>query len=75
MNFFLAWLLGIVTGGLFMLYWYYTLMNQQCEIAKATKAKITPSDSPIVQLLIVYFVPIYNYYVLCENYNNGVDAA
>lgn len=74
MNFIVAMLLGCVTCGIFLLIWYFQFHKQQVAIAKASGAAVTPTESPIV-LLIITFVPIYSFYVLCTNYNNGVAAA
>ncbi len=71
MDFLPAFLLGMVTCGIFTFIWMYQYFNQITEIAKAKGVNVAPSDSPIV-LLLVYFVPIYNYYVLCDNHNRVI---
>lgn len=73
MNFILVVLLSTVTCGILPIIWYYRFMRQQVAIANAVNVKAAPTESPIV-LLIITFVPIYSFYVLCDNYNRTVDA-
>ena len=73
MNFILVLLLSTVTCGIFPIVWYYFFMRHQVAIANAVGAKITPTESPIL-LLIITFIPVYSFYVLCENYSKTVEA-
>ena len=66
----LAFLVPIVIAFI----WYYQFCRQQCEILEVYGRKATPAHSPIV-LVLMGFIPIYSYYVLCENYNMGVNAS
>lgn len=68
-----AILLGCVTCGIYTLYWVYKFFDQQIAIAKASGVQPAPVDNAIVMLLL-YYVPVYNYYILCDNYNRTVDA-
>ncbi|MBQ8905986.1 MAG: DUF4234 domain-containing protein [Ruminococcus sp.] len=68
-----AVLLGCVTCGIYTIYWMYKFAEQQVAIAKASGVQPQPTDSPIVLFLINY-VPVYSFYVLCDNYNRTVDA-
>lgn len=72
-GFIVAFLLGIITCSIYLIYWYYKINEQMVNIQKAKGQTPVLSDSPIV-LLILMFVPILNYYVLCENYNQVVDG-
>ena len=74
MDFLPAFLLGMVTCGIFTLVWMYQYSNQMVEIAQKKGLKVAPSDSPIV-LLICTFVPIYSFYVLCDNHNRVIVEA
>ena len=74
MKFIPAFLLGCVTCGIFLIVWMYQFQKQQVEIAKANGTITEPVDSPVI-LMIILFVPIYSYYVMCENYNRVVDVA
>lgn len=74
MNYILALLLPAVTCGIVPLVWMYRFMRQQAAIAKAAGVKTSPSESPLI-LLILCCVPIYSIYMLCNNYNTTVDAA
>ncbi len=69
----IAILLGAVTCGIYTYYWMYKFMEQQAAIAKASGTELKPTDSPVV-LFILMFVPVYSFYVLCDNYNRGIDA-
>ena len=73
MNFILVVLLSSVTCGILPIIWYYRFMRQQVAIANAVNVKAAPTESPIV-LLIITFVPVYSFYVLCDNYNRTVEA-
>ena len=73
MNFIFVVLLSSVTCGIFPIVWYYFFMRHQVAIAKALNVKVTPTESPIV-LLIIVFIPIYSFYALCDNYNRTVEA-
>lgn len=72
-NFIIAYLLGCVTCGIYLIYWYYKFAEQQIEVAKIYGQKPAPTDNAIV-MMILYFVPIYSFYVICDNYNRTVDA-
>lgn len=72
-SFIKGFLLGMVTCGIYTMYWQYKFAEQQVAIAKASNVQPQPTDSPIVLFLINY-VPIYSFYVLCDNYNRTVDA-
>lgn len=73
MGFVGAFLLGMVTCGIFTIVWYFLFMKQQAAVAAAKGAALTPTASPIV-LTILVFIPIYSFYVICNNCNTLVDA-
>ena len=73
MSFVVALLLSFVTCGIVGIVWFYLFMNQQVELAKAKGVEVAPTDSPIV-LTILMFIPIYSFYVLCDNYNRIIAA-
>ncbi len=74
MGFIPALLLSCITLGIYAIIWMYKFEKLQVEIAKANGTSTQPTDSPIV-LLILMIVPIYSFYVFCDNYNRNVDAA
>ena len=74
MGFIPAVLLGCVTFGIFTIIWMYQFCRLQVEISKANGTNTQPTDTPIL-LLILMIVPVYSYYVLCDNYNRNVDVA
>ena len=73
MDFIPAYLIGCVTCGIFLIYWYYKFFNQQVELQKLYGVKSEPTDNPIL-LILLTFVPVYSYYVICDNYNRTADA-
>ncbi len=73
MSFIAAFLLGFVTCGIFVIVWYFLFMKQQAALADAKGAALAPTANPIV-LTILVFIPIYSFYVLCDNHNKLVDA-
>jgi hypothetical protein len=73
MGFVPALLLSFVTCGIFLIVWYYWFAAQQIEIAQKKGLKTEPTDSAIVYFILM-FVPIYSYYVLCENFNRVINA-
>lgn len=74
MNFIVAMLLSVVTCGIFLYVWYYKFFKTQVALAKAHGVKVAPTENAIV-LLILVFVPIYSFYMMCDNYNRTVAAA
>ena len=70
----LALLLGFVTCGIVPLVWMYRFARQQIAVANAKGVITVPTQSPIVLFLVYVFVPVYNFYAVCENYNRTVDA-
>lgn len=54
--------------------WHYLFCKQQCEILEAYNQKSVPINNPIL-IMLTFFVPIYGFYVLCKNYNLGVNAS
>lgn len=66
--------LTIITFGIFSIIWLYLFQKQQVAIAKAYGVQTAPTESPFL-LFILMIVPIYSFYVLCDNYNRNVDAA
>lgn len=66
-------LLSCVTCGITGIIWMYKHFKQQAAIAAKTGIKLAPTDNAIL-LMILMFVPIYGFYVLCDNYNKTVDA-
>ncbi len=66
-------LLGCVTCGIFPIVWMFLFNKQQVEIAKASGAKVTPTENSFL-LGILMFVPFYSFYVLCTNYNRTIAA-
>lgn len=73
-NYIIAILLGAVTCGIYSFYWMYKFMEQQVRILKAYGKPAAATDSPFL-LLIIMFIPIFSWYILCENSSRGIDAA
>lgn len=73
MGFIGAFLLGCVTCGIFLIVWYFLYMKQAQALAEAKGVALAPTSNPIV-LTILIFVPIYSFYVICDNGNKLVDA-
>ena len=73
-GFIVAVLLGFITFGIYQLIWYYKFHAQQIAIAQAAGTKTAPCESAFL-LFIITFVPIYSFYVMCDNYNKCVDAS
>ena len=73
MHFGVAVLLGFVTCGIVPLVWYFLFCAQQVELAKASGAKVTPTENGFL-LGLLMFVPFYSFYVMCTNYNNTIAA-
>lgn len=71
MNVVLAIVLSFVTCGITLIVWLYQFMEQQAELARIKGVQIAPTDNPIL-LVLIQFVPVYNFYVLCDNYNKIV---
>ncbi len=53
--------------------WFFLYFKQQCEILDAQGKTAFPANNPVIMILL-YCVPILNMYMLCENYNLGVNA-
>ena len=73
MGFIGAFLLSCVTCGIFAIVWYFLFMKQQAAVAEAKGVALAPTANPIV-LTILVFIPIYSFYVICDNCNKLVDA-
>jgi len=73
MSFIVAFLLGMVTCGIVPLVWYFMFMGQQVQLAQKKGVKTAPTESSVV-LALLMFVPVYGYYVLCDNYNRTIAA-
>ena len=73
MGFIPALLIGCVTCGIYTIIWMYQFEKLQVEISKAKGTSTQPTDSPLL-LLILICVPIYSFYVFCDNYNRNVDV-
>ena len=74
MGFIPAFLLGFVTFNLYPIYWYYKFFKLHVELAKEKNVAVKPVDNAIL-LTVLCFVPIYSFYMICDVYNNTVDAA
>lgn len=72
-SFIMCLLLGAITCGIYTIYWYYKFCDQQINILKAKGRQPVISDSPILTLILL-FVPFLSWYILCENYNQGIDG-
>lgn len=70
-SFIVAFLLGCVTCSIYLIYWYYKFMVQQVQILQMKGRPVAISSSPVV-LVIMMFIPILSFYVLCTNYNEGI---
>ncbi len=73
MNYIGVFFLSFVTCGIFPIIWMYQYYKLEKALADAKGVQLTPTDSPIV-LLLLMFVPFYGFYVLCENNNKICDA-
>ena len=69
-----AILLSFITCGIYYYVWMFKFHALQVKIANANDAKVTPTKNAFV-LLILTFIPIYSFYMLCTNYNNTVAKA
>lgn len=74
MSFIPALLLGYITCGIYNIVWYIKLYKTQAKIARASGVSLTPCAKPFV-LLLLTCVPVYGFYVVCENNNRVIDAA
>ena len=68
-NYIIALLLGMITCGIYMWVWYYGV---GARLEQAGKRYGVNCQSPIVYLLI-WFVPIYNFYYILNNMNEFAD--
>lgn len=68
-----AFLLSGVTCGIMAFVWFFKHFKQQVAIAEKVGVELSPTKAPIV-LVILMVVPIYSFYVLCDNHNKLVDA-
>ncbi len=73
MSFLVALLLGFVTCGITLIVWYFIFMAQQVQLAQKKGIKTAPTESSVV-LALLMFVPVYSFYVLCDNYNRTIAA-
>ena len=72
MGFIPALLLGCITCGIFSIIWIYKFMKLQIKIAERSGVKPT-TDSPFLMLLLSY-VPVYSFIMMCSNFNRTVEA-
>ena len=63
----LAFVLSLLSCGLFMFYWYYMVFVSQAEEAKATGVVFNVED-PVV-MTICMIIPFFSIYLLCDNFN------
>lgn len=69
MNSWLALLvLTPVTCSIFGIIWMFKYNKKLVAVAQSKGVSPAPSESPVV-LLLLTFVPVYSFYVLCDNYN------
>ena len=73
-GFIVALLLTCVTCGIYLYVWMYKFQALQIAIAKANGVKTSPVENAFV-LMLLTFVPVYSFYVMCDNYNRTVAAA
>ncbi len=73
MSYLLAYIISVFTCGIFMYVWYYKYWNQTVLLAQHKGIKVTPSESPVV-LVLLSLIPIYNCYMLCDSSNMLADA-
>lgn len=66
-------LLGVITCGIYTIYWNFKFQQQQVKILQAYGKPVSVTSEPILLWLLMY-VPVLSFYVLCTNYNNGIDA-
>lgn len=71
-EFLLAFILALLTCGIFIYWWYYTLYRFQAEEAAALGVVLNVED-PIVMTLCM-IIPFFGIYLLCDNYNKIFDA-
>lgn len=70
MEYLLAIVFSLLTCGLFMYYWYYTVFRAEDDEARAVGAVFNVED-PIV-MTVCMIVPFFNAYLLCDNFNKLV---
>jgi len=71
LNFWLALLLGIITGGIVWIVYYYQLFTALEE--EAVKLGIKKFYNPIISVLIT-LIPFYSFYYLCDYENTVAEA-
>ncbi len=72
-SFIVAFLLGGITLGIYPMVWMFRYAKQQTIVAQAKCVELTPVQAPVV-LWLLTFVPVYSFYVICENHNRLVGA-
>ena len=71
-GFIVAFLLGCITFGIYPMVWMFLYAKQQAAVAEAKGVELTPVKIPVV-LWLLTFVPVYSFYVICENHNRLAD--
>ena len=71
LNYWLAFLIGLVTGGIVMWVYYYQVFTAMEE--EANKIGINKFYSPLISVLIM-FVTFYSFYYLCDYQNTLAEA-
>lgn len=67
-----AFLLGIITCGIYFLYWLYKLCVLKYDIAAKRGVSLTPDTA--ILAFVCTFIPILSWYILCENFNKTADS-
>ncbi len=71
--FFIDFMLAVGAIIIIPLIWHFLYFKQQCDILEVQKKNGFPSNNAVVMMLL-FLVPIVNIYMVCENYNLGVNA-
>ena len=71
LNYWLAFLISLVTGGIVMFVYYYQMYTAMEE--EANRLGINKFYSPIVSMLIM-IVPFYSFYYACDYQNTVAEA-
>ncbi len=68
LNFIVVLLLGVVTCGIVPLIWLFMFCKQQKMLAEAKGIDLFPTSNAFL-LWLLTLVPIFKFYVLCDNHN------
>jgi hypothetical protein len=68
MSYIKAILLGFITCGIYLYIYLWRICDRLCTKAEQDKVEIPVSNS-LLMFICVLFIPVFNYYVMCETMN------